>query len=148
MSEKDNTITFWLFNEQLSQTNWKVRFYIILGRRDVQYIMYRYFDLKSQNNSCSAEIELIDETIEKDDEEIKGLETLQEIVKWPEMYPFKEYTVACLVLRFTNSRLLFLSNEVNELKMGKADFETLIDRLGSAQLGQLGLTKEYCYSLI
>lgn len=99
------------------------------------------------NILCSAELELIDQTIEIDDEEIKSLETLKEIVQMPEKYPFKEYTVACLVQRFTKSRPLFLSNEVDELKMGKVDFETLIDRLGSAQLGQLGLTKEYCYSL-
>ena len=99
------------------------------------------------DNLCSAEVELIDETIEKKDEEIKSLETLKEIVKWPEMYPFKEYTVACLVQRLTNNRLLFLSKEVNELKSEKVHFEALIDKLGSGQLGQLGLTKEFCYSL-
>ena len=80
---------------------------------------------------CSAEMELIDETIEKDDEEIKSLETLKEIVHMPEQYPFKEYTVACLVQRFTNSRLLFLLNDASA-RSRKVDFETLIDKLGSA----------------
>ena len=94
---------------------------------------------------CSAELELIDETLEKDDEEIKSLETLKEIVQMPEKYPFKEYTVACLVQRLTNSRLLFLLNE-GSARLRKIDFEKLIDKLSSAQLGQLGLTKEYCYS--
>ena len=80
---------------------------------------------------CSAELELIDETLEKDDEEIKSLETLKEIVHMPEQYPFKEYTVACLVQRFTNSRLLFLLND-GSARSRKVDFKTLIDKLGSA----------------
>ena len=104
---------------------------------------------------CSAELELIDETIEIDDEEIKSLETLKEIVQMPEKYPFKEYTVACLVQRFTNNRLLFLLNKPSA-RLRKVDFEKLIDKLSSGvhhaawsvQLRQLGLTKEYCYSLI
>ena len=80
---------------------------------------------------CSAEMKLIDETIEKDDVEIKSLETLEEIVHMPEHYSFKEYTVACLVQRFTNSRLLFLLND-GSARSRKIDFETLIDKLGSA----------------
>ena len=75
-------------------------------------------------------MKLIDETIKKDDEEIKSLETLKEIVHMPEQYSFKEYTVACLVQRFTNSRLLFLSND-GSARSRKVDFETLIDKMGS-----------------
>ena len=92
---------------------------------DVRYTMLRYIII------CSAELEPVNETIEKDDEEIKSLETLKEIVQWPEMYPLKEYTVACLVQQFTNSRLLFLLNKRSR-RLRKVDFEKLIDKLNSA----------------